>query len=423
MKTESTSSAGTDSPISMTICQDNRCCQTGTLDSPGSDYEYGQNNKYEGGLIRGCDGFSLTKAPVVKLKINGYDGWRGDYVKIFTSKDGKPYQSAYCDINKWLDDNEEITLSCTLSDEGITVYRIQMKTESTSSAGTDSPISMTICQDSRCCSTGTLDSSGPDHDEGQNNLYEGGLIRECDGFSMTKAPVVKLTINGDDGWRGDYVKIFTAKDGKPYQSAYCDVKEWLDDSETITLSCSLSKAGIAITKIVTHTGTRTDDETDDDLYVEMCRWNGSCCRTKSLDTPKDDFQRGSTEAFTGNILGSCELYDWTMITSVSMQNSGTDGWGGSFDIYLANGKKLQCTTNYMVDNGKCQTYDCKGSAGSVDRYGCSEFFEPKSINNLFQLLSSVLFCSFRVWMLLLCLQVQVHWMLWTLRSSYVREKF
>ena len=118
MKTQDVKGAGTDSPISMTICQDNRCCKTGTIDSPGADHEQGQLNEYEGNLLGGCKGFSLTAVPVVKLKIQGTDGWCGDWIKIIT--DSSPDQglnmyhgaTVVCNVDLWLDDNEEITLSC-----------------------------------------------------------------------------------------------------------------------------------------------------------------------------------------------------------------------------------------------------------------------------------------------------------------------
>ena len=121
MKTQGVGGAGTDSPISMTICQDNRCCKTGTIDSPGADHDQSQLNQYEENYLGGCKGFSLTKAPVVKLKIKGTDGWRGDWIKIFTGSKTSPNQGAYCNVDVWLDDNKEITLSCSMDKPGMSI--------------------------------------------------------------------------------------------------------------------------------------------------------------------------------------------------------------------------------------------------------------------------------------------------------------
>ena len=114
MKTQDVGGAGTDSPISVTICQDNRCCKTGNIES---DHEQGQVIEYEGDMLGGCKGFSLTEVPVVKLKIQGTNEWYGDWIKIFTGS--KTYQGwnqgadVVCNVDVWLDDNEEITLSCS----------------------------------------------------------------------------------------------------------------------------------------------------------------------------------------------------------------------------------------------------------------------------------------------------------------------
>lgn len=250
-----------------------------------------------------------------------------------------------------------------------------MKTQGVGEAGSDSPISMTICQDNRCCKTGTMDSPGADHDQSQLNEYEGNYLGGCKGFSLTKAPVVKLKIQGTDGWCGDWIKIFTGSKISPNQGAYCNVDVWLDDNEEITLSCSIDKPGMSITKIVTYTASFHDAGTDDKLYANICRQNGACCKTNILDGPGDDFQVGATNVFTGKTLGSCENWSWTGVTEAMMGIHGTDGWVGRFDIHLANGKVVKCTNRYMVDNDKCESYTCTMDGKTVVqsyncKYGC-----------------------------------------------------
>ena len=81
-------------------------------------------------------------------------------------------------------------------------------------------LSVRICQDGNCCSTGTLDSRWNDFENCETNVFERKHLGSCYGFKM-KDRLFVLTIHVSDfrgdrnGWMPTLIEIAT-RDGRRF---------------------------------------------------------------------------------------------------------------------------------------------------------------------------------------------------------------
>ena len=375
VKTSPNENAGTDSPISMKICKGSRCCDTGHLDSPGADFDQGILNKFVGKQLGSCDGFITSSQLQVTVKIQGSDGWLGEYVKVDLNKNNKFEKSINCPISSLLDDSKSMLLKCSSNEckpgeECFTISKVEVQTSKDGGAGTDSPISMKVCKGSSCCDTGTLDSPGSDFDLGLLNTYQGSQLGPCNGFVTSTNPAVTVKIKGSDGWKGQYVKIDLSKNKKHSKSVFCPISSWLDDSKSLSLKCldNDCKKGeecLTIGKIQVKTSPNEDAGTDSPISMKFCK-GSNCCDTGPLDSPESDFDQGNLNNFVGKQLGTCEGFITPSQIQVTVKIQGSDGWLGEYvkvDLNKNNKyeKSVYCPISSLLDDSKSMSLKCSSS--------------------------------------------------------------
>ena len=127
-------------------------------------------------------------------------------------------------------------------------------------AGTDSPISMTICDTKgKCCDTGIIDSSGPDFDRNQVKTYRGNEIGGCNAFQMSTVKEVRVKLHGTDGWLGEEIDVYLFRNGESTATFQCcrgnncqssksktDGFGVIDDYQTKTIPCKKARVNFGI---------------------------------------------------------------------------------------------------------------------------------------------------------------------------------
>ena len=105
---------------------------------------------------------------------------------------------------------------------------------------TSSELSVKICDltKSRCCETPLKNGKQP-FKYGKYDYFEKNYLGDCNGFSLPKTHFYEVTITtkGDDGWLGESFDIFAISKAGTNEVLTCPIDRWLDDKESMTLSC------------------------------------------------------------------------------------------------------------------------------------------------------------------------------------------
>ena len=110
------------------------------------------------------------------------------------------------------------------------------------------------------------------------------------------------------------------------------------------------------------TGSGQDDGTEGDLTVELSSPEGDC-KTDVLNNPGEvNFKQNALDVFYGDVLGSCRNFQPRIISSVTFNHKGTDGWQGQYiKIVLSQDKIFHCEIDDWLKEsiGKSQqTFTC-----------------------------------------------------------------
>ena len=112
VKTSGMEHSNTNDDIFMKICNENsaNCCET-KLDQPNkNDFELGATDTFLPSHLNACKNFKVTgSAPSVTMRLEGGDGWRGEYVKV-SLLDGTLFT---CPIFELIDDNGSTVTLCS----------------------------------------------------------------------------------------------------------------------------------------------------------------------------------------------------------------------------------------------------------------------------------------------------------------------
>ena len=116
-------------------------------------------------------------------------------------------------------------------------------------------------------------------------------------------------------------------------------------------------------EIKTGSGKYDDIKNDmGDLTVELSSPEGNC-KTNVLNNPEEvNFKLNALDVFYGDVLGSCRNFQPRIISSVTFNHKGTDGWQGQYiKIVLSQDKIFHCEIDDWLKEsiGKSQqTFTC-----------------------------------------------------------------
>merc|ERR1739848_230088 len=93
-------------------------------------------------------------------------------------------------------------------------------------ADSSNNLDIKICQDQKCCNTGTLIGN---FDKGSKKQFQGKKIGDCFLFELNSNEDIDVTFNqlNSDGWRGELLTIITVQDMATWTYG-CPVTTWLD---------------------------------------------------------------------------------------------------------------------------------------------------------------------------------------------------
>ena len=127
-------------------------------------------------------------------------------------------------------------------DNIVKVSWLDVKTSTQDYADSSNNLNIQICQDQKCCTTGTLTGS---FDKGSTKKFSYWEIGECRSFELNSKEDIDVTFNQltKDGWRGELLSIATITKntiaGKDAIVKYeCPITTWLDVDPTEGYSSS-----------------------------------------------------------------------------------------------------------------------------------------------------------------------------------------
>ena len=112
MKTSNEWHSETDDKIFMKVCNDvfgPQCCEIHLDDPNNNDFENNHLNTFQGDHLDPCEYFEVTERSIVKMRIQGSNGWRGEYLTLKLEDE----REMNCPITDWIDNSGEMTLQCT----------------------------------------------------------------------------------------------------------------------------------------------------------------------------------------------------------------------------------------------------------------------------------------------------------------------
>ena len=220
-----------------------------------------------------------------------------------------------------------------------------------------------------CC---TFTSNG--FKRGNLDLFEAEQLQTCAEANVSEEGIdVSMTTTGTDGWRGEYVQVVVSD-----KKIKCNVPKWLDDKETITLTCSAiqSKGGEIfedaprrvmkeISKVLVKTSDKMHAGSNDGFKGQICGLNGKCCL---FNIEKNNLVKGGKLELPSKNLGECMAFQIdTSIKSINLEKIGDDTWfGESIQVVLQKQSKtgetvLECPVkDPMGKNGKATILCDKG---------------------------------------------------------------
>ena len=115
-------------------------------------------------------------------------------------------------------------------DNIVKVSWLDVKTSTQDYADSSNNLDIKICQDQKCCNTGTLIRN---FDKGSTNNFGTTIIGECGNFKLNSNEDIDVTFTQltTDGWRGELLSItlFDGDNGWRYE---CPITTWLDKDST-----------------------------------------------------------------------------------------------------------------------------------------------------------------------------------------------
>ena len=179
---------------------------------------------------------------------------------------------------------------------------LHVKTKCGSDAGSSDKLIVTLCQDARCCTTGSIQMENGADDCSITDIFENeSLLGTCtDSYFKLDSVYGSLTYSDHsvfdtDNWRGEWMTIMFT-DGNYLD---CQIEGWVGSNNMLDFSCSpggiksvflfLCKDELQILSIISgqiveleiRTSCEEDAGTSDALQFVFCQ-NDQCCSTNGL---------------------------------------------------------------------------------------------------------------------------------------------
>ena len=111
---------------------------------------------------------------------------------------------------------------------------VELKTATSDHAEMDDDLSFEICNyKGNCCFFKVADFPYNQYEKGLVETFKYGQLKRCRNFEIEDLKSVRVDHYGEDGWQGEYVKLFTDS-GPDY---FCPITKFLDNSDHENLSC------------------------------------------------------------------------------------------------------------------------------------------------------------------------------------------
>ena len=113
IKTLDAKDAQTDDPVFIKICNEKLldCCETELENPQSNDFEKDEVNEFNANLLGECGSLSVDEIKTVTMRMEGKNGWKGEYVKVELSNGNE----VTCPITEEIDNNGSMNLNCSLS--------------------------------------------------------------------------------------------------------------------------------------------------------------------------------------------------------------------------------------------------------------------------------------------------------------------
>jgi len=237
-KTGTSRSSGTNDNVSMGVCDGNGTCCSTVLNNPGDDRKVGRVDTYTNPKGLGECFTTAMRGPIrATLSKDGSDGWYVNWAQVQLAK-GVFHT---CNFTSWLDDasgySREMTVDCN---ENVGITEISTETGSMRHAGTNDPVTITVCDVSGGCCSNPLNVPGyDDRVQGHVDTYNGpDVLGQCYDFVPARGDLtVTLEKTRSNGWNVQWTKI-ELSGGRTFT---CNFNIWLDDasgySNSETVQC------------------------------------------------------------------------------------------------------------------------------------------------------------------------------------------
>ena len=121
------------------------------------------------------------------------------------------------------------------------INKIDIKTSDNFYAATNHQVGIEICsEDSNCCNLEPPSTEDYYFAVDSTDTFIEEKLSECQDFGLKRLTGVKVSMyDDDDGWLGEYLKIYLANQGH-YN---CPINKWLDndDDQELSLECTFQK--------------------------------------------------------------------------------------------------------------------------------------------------------------------------------------
>ena len=111
---------------------------------------------------------------------------------------------------------------------------VELKTATSEHAEMDDDLSFEICNSKgNCCFFKVANFPYNQYEKGLVENFKYGQLKRCRNFEIGDLKSMRVDHYGEDGWQGEYVKLFTDS-GPDY---YCPIHKFLDNSDHEDLAC------------------------------------------------------------------------------------------------------------------------------------------------------------------------------------------
>ena len=311
--------AGTDSSIQMRIYQGNKECLTGTLDNRGNDLGRNSENIYHTETLGNCVNFDLdgTEDVSIAIKNNGYDAIIVKFIKFVVRSQDEIVQMKCSLPEKGISVENRLTekMSCRrfkipfyandrVAAIGLTTGSKEYHGNTEGGGGSTGPILVHLESNGQKCVTYAMRNL----EVSKTKLFKEDLLNSCEGFKIEKNEVNVYVENiARDSIGVAYIQIYNYVDiSSPLINCKLPEEFWrIEQEKAGPFKCSvptyhqLKTVQIGVCDVV-HAGT------DSGIKLEICDEveSTNCCKT-TLDSSKNDFERGDWMKFGPEVLKSC----------------------------------------------------------------------------------------------------------------------